>query len=57
MTSGSRMTELLMARRFWPAVHEARPRQAQITAHRAMADAEESLQLARYYSTALGATR
>lgn len=41
-----------MARRFWPAVHAARP--APGKAHRAMADCLESLQTARYYRDALG---
>lgn len=42
-----------LARRFWPAVHAARPRNAS-AAHRAAADVEESLNLARYYTQALG---
>lgn len=42
-----------MARRFWPRMHEARPRSGK--AHRALADIEESLKVARYYSRAIDA--
>lgn len=42
-----------MARRCWPDVHKARPNNPNV-AHRAMADVEESLRVARYYATALG---
>lgn len=42
-----------MARRLWPAVYDARPRNSTI-AHRAMSDAEDSLWCARYYATRLG---
>jgi oligoribonuclease len=41
-----------MSRRFFPAAYEARPKQPQI-AHRAMADAEDSLRVARHYAKAL----
>lgn len=41
------------ARRFWPSVHEVRPRGTGST-HRAMADIEESLNVMRYYTKALG---
>jgi oligoribonuclease len=44
-----------MARRFWPAVHAARPRTAG-DAHRAEVDVAESLATARYYAQALGPT-
>lgn len=42
------------ARRFAPAVYEGRPKQSPSAAHRAMADAEESLNVARYYAEKLG---
>jgi oligoribonuclease len=43
-----------MAKRFWPAVYEGRPRAAKDAAvHRAEADVMESVELARYYSKAL----
>jgi oligoribonuclease len=46
-----------MARRFWPAVYEGRPRAAKdAAAHRAEADVMESVELARYYAKALGPT-
>lgn len=44
------------ARRFAPAVYEARPKQSPAVAHRAMADAEDSLNVARYYAEKLGQT-
>lgn len=40
-----------LARRFWPAVEDARPRAS--GGHRAMADIADSLAVARYYATAL----
>lgn len=40
-----------MARRFCPAMYSARPQNPEV-AHRAMADTEESLRLARYYASA-----
>jgi oligoribonuclease len=42
------------ARRFAPAVYEARPRMPQSAAHRAMADCEDSLNVARHYAEKLG---
>lgn len=42
------------ARRFAPAVYESRPKQSPSAAHRAMADVEESLRVARYYVEKLG---
>lgn len=42
-----------IARRFWPEVHEARPRSAE-TKHRAMDDILESLNVMRYYTSKLG---
>lgn len=42
-----------IARRFWPAVHDARPK-AEKGAHRAMADILESLAVGRYYVEQLG---
>jgi oligoribonuclease len=42
-----------LARRFWKATHDARPKPND--AHRAMPDVEHSLALARYYSAALQA--
>ncbi len=42
-----------LSRRFWSSVYEARPRNP-IAAHRAMADVEESLNVARHYVNALG---
>ena len=46
-----------LARRVWPEIHKARPRQPEGTpaaaAHRAMADIEASLRTAVYYSTVL----
>lgn len=42
-----------LARRLAPAAYEARPRTAK-TAHRALPDALESLELARYYGGVLG---
>lgn len=41
-----------MARRTWPAVYDQRPRGGD-KAHRALADIEQSIKLARYYATAL----
>jgi oligoribonuclease len=41
-----------MARRFWPDMHAARPR-SDGKAHRALADIEQSIALARYYSRRL----
>ncbi len=41
-----------MAKRFWPAVWEGRPKGD--TAHRAMADIEASLAVAKYYAQYLG---
>ena len=41
-----------MAKRFWPDVYKGRPTPGK--AHRAMADCEESLATARYYTRALG---
>ncbi len=43
-----------LARRFWPKVHDARPRSGD-KRHRAMADVEESLMVARYYASTFGA--
>lgn len=43
-----------LARRFWPTVHDGRPRVGD-AAHRAMADCDDSLKCARYYSKALAA--
>lgn len=40
-----------MARRVWPAAYEARPRGGD-KAHRALADIEQSIKLARYYAGA-----
>jgi oligoribonuclease len=40
-----------LARRVWPAVYAARPQSA--GTHRAMADLEDSIKLARYYARAL----
>lgn len=42
-----------MAKIAWPGVHARRPTLSAGVAHRAMADAEESLLLARYYGTTL----
>ncbi len=42
-----------MAKRFWPAVWESRPRQGGAV-HRAMPDIEESLRVARHYAAHLG---
>lgn len=44
------------ARRFAPAVYDGRPRMPPSAAHRAMADAEDSLRVARYYAEKLGQT-
>lgn len=42
-----------LARRFYPAVYQSRPRSTAV-AHRALADAYESLSTAKYYATRLG---
>lgn len=41
-----------LARRLWPAMHEARPRTG--AAHRAMADIEESIAVCKFYAESLG---
>ena len=43
-----------VARRFWPEVWKNRPRLSESAAHRAMADAEDSLSVMRYYVEKLG---
>lgn len=42
------------ARRFAPAVYDGRPKMPPSAAHRAMADAEDSLRVARHYAEKLG---
>lgn len=44
-----------LARRFNPKLYDARPKVAEV-AHRAMADAEESVRTAKYYASAISAT-
>lgn len=43
-----------LARRVWPDVHAKRPGTGGPAAHRAMADAEQSIAITRYYSERLG---
>lgn len=42
-----------LARRTWPTVHQGRTRAGAAPAHRALADALESIEVARYYRSAL----